>query len=108
MDRQPNDSPGTPGRDPAEGRSDLDLPGADQPDLVNERQPGDPGPDDLPGPGDLPIPGEGPQPDRVPPDGPDTDRPLELGERVANGPGAGMRAGEPDLVPDVEVPEETM
>ena len=97
MDRHPNDSPGTPGRDPAEGQSDLDLPGADQPEIVDERLPGD-----APGPGDLPA------PDRMPPDGPDMDRPQELGERVADGLGAGIRAGEPDLVPDVEVPEETM
>jgi hypothetical protein len=38
------------------------------------------------------------------PDTPDADLPQRLGRRIENGP----NAGEPDLVPDVEVPEETM
>jgi|GEM_PF-3007898 len=75
--RETNPGPaGTPGREPAEGRPDLELPGADR--------------------------------DRERPDTPDADLPQRLGERIENGPGPGIAAGEPDLVPDVEVPEETM
>ena len=48
-----------------------------------------------------------PRPDLDPPDSPEADLPRRLGERIENGPGGGV-AGEPDLVPDVEVPEETM
>jgi hypothetical protein len=96
--RQPtSDSPGLPGRDPAEGRPDMDLPGADRAEPASERRPGQ-GPD----------PGDAPQPDREPPDSPGADLPERLGERVSNGPGPGIATGEPDLVPDVEVPEETM
>jgi hypothetical protein len=68
-----NDEPDAPGREPVEGRPDLNLPGADRE----------------------------PEPD------PNSDLPRRLGDRIENGPGAGV-AGEPDLVPDVEVPEETM
>ena len=48
-----------------------------------------------------------PRPDLEPPDSPQADLPRRLGERIENGPGGGV-AGEPDLVPDIEVPEETM
>jgi hypothetical protein len=65
--------PRAPGDDPAEGRPDFNLPGAERPE----------------------------------PDDPDADLPERLGERIENGPGSGV-AGEPDLVPDVEVPENTM
>ena len=65
--------------DPAEGRPDMDLPGADQPD---------------------------PRPEV--PETPDADLPQRLGERIQNGPGGGVASGEPDLLPDVDVPEETM
>jgi hypothetical protein len=75
--RQPNDPTATPGRDPAEGRPDMNVPGADRDD-------------------------------REPPDAPNTELPERLGDRVENGPGPGIATGEPDLVPDVEVPEETM
>ncbi len=54
---------------------------------------------------DLGIPGADhpdPPPDR------NSDLPERLGERLANGPGAGIATGEPDLLPNVEVPEETM
>jgi hypothetical protein len=75
--RDQNDATATPGREPAEGRPDMNIPGADRDD-------------------------------REPPDGPNSDLPERLGERVENKPGSGIASGEPDLVPDVEVPEETM
>jgi hypothetical protein len=86
----------SPGGDPAEGPPEMELPGADHADPMPERQPGD-----APNPGD-------PEPHPEPPDSPADDLPQRLGERIGNGPGTGIRAGEPDLVPDVEVPEETM
>jgi hypothetical protein len=96
--RQPDtDERPTPGGEPAEGRPDLDLPGADQDDPLAERAPGD-----------TPDSGPGSGPNRDLPDTPDADLPERLGERIENGPGSGIAAGEPDLVPDVEVPEETM
>ena len=42
-----------------------------------------------------------PAPDR------EDDLPKRLGERIASGPG-GIAAGEPDLLPNVEVPEAQM
>jgi hypothetical protein len=63
------------GLDPAEGRPDLGIPGADHPD---------------------------PAPDR------DDDLPERLGKRIEAGPGKGIAADEPDLLPNVEVPEATM
>jgi hypothetical protein len=96
--RQPtSDTTATPGRDPAEGRPDLDLPGADRAEPLTDRRPED-GRD----------PGATPRPDRNPPDAPDADLPQRLGEGVENGPRTGIATGEPDLVPDVEVPDETM
>jgi len=74
MDRDENTLSGTP-RDPAEGRPDLGLPGADRPDALPDRQ------DDLP---------------------------ERLGERISGGGDVGISTGEPDLKPDVEVPEGTM
>ena len=72
MRREPTNPSGV---EPAEGRPDLGLPGADLPD---------------------------PTPDR------NDDLPERLGERIANGPGEGIATGEPDLLPNVEVPESTM
>ena len=96
--REPTgDNPGMPGRDPAEGGPAMDLPGANRADPIDEPTPGDP-----PNPGDLP------RPNPEPPDSPGNDLPERLGERIANGPGSGIGGGEPDLVPEVEVPEETM
>jgi hypothetical protein len=96
--RQPtNETPVSPGGDPAEGRPDMDLPGADRAEPKRERTPGD-----------APDPGEAPSPNPEPPDAPGSDVPERLGERIGNGPGKGIASGEPDLVPDVEVPEETM
>lgn len=54
---------------------------------------------------DLGLPGAD-----VPDPGPDRndDLPERLGERIENGPGPGIAAGEPDLLPNVEVPEAQM
>jgi len=96
--REPtSDTPGVPGQEPAEGRPDMNLPGADHPHPVSERTPGD-----------APDPGPKPRPEPEPPDSPGADLPERLGERIENGPGTGIATGEPDLVPDVEVPNETM
>jgi hypothetical protein len=65
----------TPGGEPAEGRPDLGIPGADRQDV---------------------------------PPGPQDDLPERLGERIENGSSSAIAPGEPDVVPDVEVPEETM
>jgi hypothetical protein len=59
---------------PAEGRPDLGIPGADRPDELPGRE------DDLP---------------------------ERLGERISGG-AEGIATGEPDLKPDVEIPDETM
>jgi hypothetical protein len=64
-----------PGAEPAEGRPDQGLPGADRPQ---------------------------PAPDR------DDDLPQRLGERIEHGQKDGVASGEPDLLPNVEVPESTM
>ncbi len=61
--------------DPAEGRPDLGIPGADRPEELPGRE------DDLP---------------------------ERLSERIYGGGGQGIASGEPDLKPDVEVPDETM
>ena len=67
--QQPIDEmPGVPGQDPAEGRPELELPGADRDEPGAERRP-----PDMRNPTDAPA-----------------------------------RPPEPDLVPDVKVPEETM
>ena len=65
----------TPAEDPAEGRPDMNLPGADHPDPAPDQQ---------------------------------EDLPQRLGERIEKGPGGGIASGEPDLLPDVDVPEGTM
>ena len=60
--------------EPAEGRPDLGIPGADRPDELPGRE------DDLP---------------------------ERLGERISGG-AQGIATGEPDIKPDVEIPDETM
>jgi hypothetical protein len=65
----------TPGGEPAEGRPDLGIPGADRQDV---------------------------------PQDPQADLPERLGERIENGSSSGLAPGEPDVLPDVEVPESTM
>jgi hypothetical protein len=62
-------------QDPAQGRPDLGLPGADRDDIPPGRE------DDLP---------------------------ERLGQRIENGSSSGLATGEPDVLPDVEVPEQTM
>jgi hypothetical protein len=74
MDRDTNAHARTTG-DPAEGRPDLGIPGADRPDELPGRE------DDLP---------------------------ERLSERIYGGGEQGIASGEPDLKPDVEVPNETM
>ncbi len=74
MRSEPSDIPGASG-DPAEGRPDLGIPGADRPELPPARE------DDLP---------------------------ERLSERIYGGGAEGVASGEPDLKPDVEVPEATM
>lgn len=72
--RQPSELPPTPDGDPAEGRPDLKMPGADQPSSA-----------------DLPYTdGDEPRPDPT----------------LQRSPG--INPNEPDLQPDVDVPEETM
>ena len=61
--------------DPAEGRPDLGIPGADRPDAQPGRE------DELP---------------------------ERLSERIYGGGGQGVSTGEPDIKPDVEIPDETM
>lgn len=69
------DSPTPQPNDPAEGRPDMNLPGADRPNPAPDRE------DDLP---------------------------QRLGERIETGPGEGIASGEPDLLPNVEIPETQM
>jgi hypothetical protein len=95
QERNP-DMPSSPGGEPAEGRPDMELPGADRDDPGVDRQP-----PAIPNPDGRPA-------DREPPDDPNADLPERLGQRIQNGAGTGIAAGEPDLVPDVEVSEETM
>ena len=66
---------------------------------------GGPGGDPVEGRPDLGIPGADRQ--DVPP-GPQDDLPERLGQRIENGSSSGLAAGEPDVLPDVEVPDETM
>jgi hypothetical protein len=74
MNRTTNTDARTPS-DPAEGRPDLGIPGADRPDAQPGRE------DELP---------------------------ERLSERIYGGGGEGLATGEPDLKPDVEVPDESM
>lgn len=73
------------GIDPAEGRPDVGGPGADReaprdPELLTQRAPG----------------------------APEDEAPARLGERISDGPGGGIAAGEPDLLPNVEIPDSPM
>lgn len=73
------------GQDPAEGRADLDLPGADR------EPPTDTGPGgDTPG-----VSGT-----------PEADRRDELADRVGSGSASPAGRDRPDVLPDVEVPDE--
>jgi hypothetical protein len=73
--RQSGERAHDPDREPAEGRPDLELPGADRPEL---------------------------------PADPESDLPERLGERVETGPGGAIATGGPDVLPDVDVPDESM
>jgi hypothetical protein len=74
------------GTDPAEGRDDLGLPGADRAG------------DGL----DLP------RPDRHGEGNPETERRDDLADRVENGQPGAAGSTDSDLRPDVEVPDEQM
>jgi hypothetical protein len=63
------------GTDPAEGRPDLELPGADRPAPLQDRE---------------------------------DEQPVRLGERVEDEPREGGAIDDPDLLPDVDVPERSM
>jgi hypothetical protein len=69
------DAGGPTADEPAEGRPDMGIPGADREDIPPDRN------DDLP---------------------------ERLGQRIENGSSSGLATGEPDVLPDVEVPEEQM
>jgi hypothetical protein len=74
----------------------------DQPNIDPNSDPGD---DPAEGRPDLGLPGadnQGPMTDR------NDDLPERLGKRIENGSTSGIAPGEPDVVPDVEVPENTM
>lgn len=78
MQPRPADATNAPigaSEQPAEGRPDLGIPGADRQDPLPDRN------DDLP---------------------------EKLGQRIENGSSSGLATGEPDVLPDVEVPENTM
>ncbi len=75
MRPEPDNPKTMPELDPAEGRPDMDLPGADRPEPPGDQHP---------------------------------ERPQRLGERIEDGPGGSIATGEPDLLPDVDVPEKTM
>ena len=68
---------------------------------THPRSPGDPA-EGRPDPG---IPGAD-RPD--PPPGREDELPERLSERIYGGGGQGLSTGEPDLKPDVEIPDETM
>lgn len=77
---------------PAEGRADLDLPGAD-----HGRPAGQPEDPALP---------EGPSAGAGEPGGSELDRRDALAERVGAGTPSPAGRDRPDVLPDVEVPEE--
>jgi hypothetical protein len=72
--------------DPAEGRPDVGGPGADR---------------------EAPLDPETP-PTQEAPGAPGDDAPARLSERIQDGPGGGIAAGEPDLLPNVETPDSPM
>jgi hypothetical protein len=84
------------GTQPAEGRDDLDIPGADVSGPPSEHP-------------DAPMPGIQPTRDIADePDSRERDRRDQLGERVRVGMPGPAASTEPDVLPDVEVPEEQM
>jgi hypothetical protein len=69
------------------------------------RQPARPPGDPAEGRPDLGLPGDD-RPDVTP--GREDELPGRLGQRIYGREGQGVATGEPDLKPDVEVPDETM
>lgn len=83
------------GLDPAEGRTDLGLPGADRAST--------PGPSGIPGNApDVRGPDAG---DPEAPPSPEAERRDELAERVGTGGPSPAGRDRPDVLPDVEPPE---
>lgn len=80
---------------PAEGRTDLDIPGADQADAPSESPQG-------------PLGVEQPTRDigQHVPSSPETERRDELADRVGVGMPSPAGRDRPDVLPDVEVPDE--
>lgn len=88
--------PGSGGVQPAEGRDDLDIPGADVSGPPSEHP-------DAPVPGIQPTRDLGDQPDS-----PEARRRNELADRVGVGMPGTSASNEPDLLPGVEVPDGQM
>jgi hypothetical protein len=83
------------GTQPAEGRDDLELPGADVSGPPSEHP-------DAPLPGPQPLRDIADQPD------PERDRRDDLGDQVKVGMPSPEGRDEPDVLPDVEVPDGQM
>lgn len=75
--------------DPAEGRTDLDLPGAERGR-----------------PADVPPTNRAPRPRGDAPDSPEAERRDELADRVGVGGPSPAGRDRPDVLPDVEPPDE--
>jgi hypothetical protein len=88
--------PGTGGVQPAEGRDDLDIPGADVSGPPSEHP-------DAPVPGIQPTRDIGDQPDSR-----EHQRRDELADRVGVGMPGTPASNEPDVLPDVDVPDGQM
>jgi hypothetical protein len=80
--------------DPAEGRTDLDLPGADRGHPTDVPPPDAPAGEGAPGLG-----GEAPH-------SPEADRRDELAHRVGSAGPSPAGRDRPDVLPDVELPDE--
>ena len=92
------------------GRGESDVHDYDDNEIPAKRGQIDDVPDERPTPRDLPAEG---RPDmRLPGadhgSGQGDDLPQRLGERIENGSSSSISPGEPDVLPDVEVPDTTM
>jgi len=85
----------TPGMAPAEGRDDLAVPGADVSGPPSEHP-------------EAPLPGIQPVRDIASEPATETERRDELADRVGVGMPSPAGRDKPDLLPDVEVPDEQM
>jgi hypothetical protein len=92
---QPQD-PASGGLQPAEGRDDLDIPGADVSGPPSEHP-------DAPVPGIQPTRDLGDQPDS-----PERQRRDELADHVGVGMPGTPASSEPDVLPDIDVPDGQM